>query len=81
MCAYTIELELFKETAVNTDLGTQVTFKPPRYLPIDQDYVDVRVAAGVLERFYYPFNLDQSGDLLIFANKTASIGQSGLCSL
>lgn len=76
MCAFKIELELFEQNTAEGDLGAPVTASPALYIPRDQDYVDVSVGFAEHQRLYYPISPD-SGDLLIFVNKTASIGQNG----
>ena len=72
-CAYKVRVQLLEATATK-DL---VTRTPARYIPRDQDYVDVTIPYGKTARFYYPVIPELSGDLLIFANKTAPIGKNG----
>ena len=43
--------------------------------------MDVAVPYKALARFYYPVDPEESGDLLVFANKTAPIGKNGNVSL
>ena len=80
MCAFKVSLQLFEFTS-DGSLGKPVTAKPARYVPNDQDYVDVTVPYVKTARFYYPVVPEVSGDLLIFVNKTASIGQGGDAAL
>ena len=76
MCAYKVRMQLF-ENAANGSSGKAVTARPARYVPLDQDYVDVTVPYGSTARFYYPVVPEESGDLLIFVNKTSPVGHEG----
>lgn len=80
MCAFKIKLELF-ETLDGATEETPVLKTPPKYLTNDQDYLDVDVRYRRHSRLYYPVVAENSGDILIFANKTSPIGQSGDFSL
>ena len=76
MCAYEIRLELYEYTENEDELGAKVEgfYLPPKYIPKDQDYVEGTSPYNGLARFYYPVIPEESGDLLIFVNKTAPIG-------
>ena len=55
MCAFKVQVQLYESAA---DGGEIVTRRPARYIPKDQDYVDVRVPYKALARFYYPIDVD-----------------------
>ena len=80
MCAYKITLQLLEGEDADIP-GALIKRRPARYIPRDQDYVDVSVPYQATARFYYPVDPEESGDLLIFANKTAPIGKNGNASL
>ena len=76
MCAFKIKLELFD---VSEETGEAVTIErtPGKYITKDQDYVDAVIPVTGIERFYYPIVPQEAGDLLIFTNMTAPLGQNG----
>lgn len=51
---------------------TSVRKTPARYIAKDQDYMDVGVVYKRHTRLYYPVNPLETGDILIFANKTST---------
>ena len=83
MCAYKINLQLFDPPAnkIDTSVGKQVVLRPARYIPKDQDYINATTSYQGHDRFYYPVVPDETGDLLIFANKTANIGINATFSM
>jgi len=76
MCAFKVRIQLY-EASQDGSLFEIVENKPARYIPRDQDYVDVNVKYSEMAEFYYPVIPEESGDLLIFVNKTAPIGKGG----
>ena len=77
MCAYKIKLQVFTGAERDQEPGELYPYELPMYIPRDQDYVDVTVPYAQIVNLYYPVLPDESGDLLIFANKTGPIGQNG----
>mmetsp|Transcript_8141 Transcript_8141/g.9779 ORF Transcript_8141/g.9779 Transcript_8141/m.9779 type:complete len:146 (-) Transcript_8141:1966-2403(-) len=74
MCAYTLSLQLFEYTKNSRRIGNEVT-QLPMFVPRDQDYVDVIVSKSDVKQLYFPVRPFEYDDMLIFVNKTASIGK------
>ena len=62
-------------------MGKEVVLRPARYIPKYQDNINATTSYQGHDRFYYPVVPDETGDLLIFANKTANIGINATFSM